>query len=64
MQAGMNAQGVEGPRFNPNFNPGVIDLDRIEGRVKKSLLRKVRKLVDEFPDQALMVIRGWMAQGG
>ncbi len=52
------------PRFDPGINPGVIDLDRIEGRVEKSLLRKVRKLVEDFPDQALIVIRGWMAQGG
>jgi hypothetical protein len=55
----MDAQGVE----NSRFNPSVLDLDRIEGRVGKSLVRKVRKLVEDFPDQALIVIRGWMAQG-
>ena len=60
MQAGMDTAAGEGARVNP----AVIDLDRIEGRVEKSLVRKVRKLVEDFPDQALMVIRGWMAQGG
>ncbi len=59
MSAVMDAQGVESSRFNPS----VLDLDRIGGRVKQSLVRKVRKLVEEFPDQALIVIRGWMAQG-
>ncbi len=64
MPAAMNTAAGESARVNPSFNPGVIDFDRIEGRVEKSLIRKVRKLVEDFPDQALMVIRGWMAQGG
>ncbi len=59
MPAVMDAERVEDLRFNPS----VLDLDHIEGRVKKSLVRKVRKLVEDFPDQALIVIRGWMAQG-
>ena len=60
MPAAVDVQGVE----NSRFNPSVLDLDRIEGRGGKSLVRKVRKLVEDFPDQALIVIRGWMAQGG
>ena len=60
MPAAVDVQGVE----NSRFNPSVLDLDRIEGRVGKSLVRKVRKLVEDFPDQALIVLRGWMAQGG
>ncbi len=59
MPAVMDVQGVE----NSRFNPSVLDLGRIEGRVEKSLIRKVRKLVEDFPDQALIVIRGWMALG-
>ncbi len=59
MPAVLDVQGVESSRFNPS----VLDLDRIEGRVEKSLVRKVRKLVEDFPDQALIVIRGWMALG-
>ncbi len=64
MPAVMDTAAGESARLNPNFNPGVIDLDRIEGRVEKSLVRKVRKLIEDFPDQALIVIRSWMAQGG
>ena len=62
MPAVMDVQGVE----NSRFHPSVLDLDRpgfTTGRAEKSLLRKVRKLVEDFPDQALTVIRGWMAQG-
>ena len=64
MPAVMNTAAGESARVNARFNPAVIDLDRIEGRVEKSLVRKVRKLVEDFPDQALIVIRSWMAQGG
>ena len=41
----------------------VIDVDCIEERVKKSLVHKVRKLVEDFPERALEVIRAWMAEG-
>ena len=34
----------------------------METRVEKSLVKKVRKLVEDFPDRALEVIRGWMAE--
>lgn len=64
MPAVMDSAAGESVRVNSRFNPAVIDLDRIEGRVEKSLVRKVRKLVEDFPDEALLVIRGWMAQGG
>lgn len=43
--------------------PTVIDFDRIENRVEKSLVRKVRKLVEDLPERALEVIRAWMAEG-
>ncbi len=48
---------------NGHFSPAILDFDRIEDRVEKSLLKKVQKLVEEFPERALEVIRGWMAEG-
>ncbi len=48
---------------NGRFSPAVLDFDRVEDRVEKSLLKKVQKLVEEFPERALEVIRGWMAEG-
>ncbi len=46
------------------FSPAILDLDRIHDRVEQSLVKKVQKLVEDFPERALEVIRGWMAEGG
>lgn len=48
---------------NGRFHPAILDLDQMEIRVEKSLVKKVRKLVEDFPDRALEVIRAWMAEG-
>ncbi len=40
-----------------------IDVDGVSGRLDRSLVNKVRKLVADHPDEALEVIRGWMAEG-
>ena len=61
MPAGMNAAAPAAGQGR--FAPTVIDFDRIEDRVEKSLVRKVRKLVEDFPERALEVIRAWMAEG-
>jgi flagellar biosynthesis/type III secretory pathway M-ring protein FliF/YscJ len=38
-----------------------LDVDAIESRVERSLAKKVCKLIDDFPERALDVVRGWMA---
>ena len=48
---------------NGRFHPAILDLDQMEIRVEKSLVKKVRKLIEDFPDRALEVIRAWMAEG-
>lgn len=65
MPAAMNpsATGADGTGEGIPFYPSQLDPVRIEGRLENSLLRKVRKLVDDFPDRALDIIRVWMAQG-
>ena len=40
----------------------MIDISRVEGRVKASSLRKVGEIVDKNPDEAVSVIRNWMYQ--
>jgi len=45
------------------FEPAILDFGDIENRIEKSLVRKVRKLVDDYPERALEVIRAWMAEG-
>ncbi len=51
------------PEPNGQFAPSVFDADRIEQKVKASLVRKVRKLVEDYPERTLEIIRGWMAEG-
>ena len=64
MPAVMNAANVVGRASGQGRSaPMVIDVDRIEERVEKSLVHKVRKLVEDFPERALEVIRAWMAEG-
>ena len=46
------------------FSPAILDSDRMHDRIEQSLVKKVRKLVEDFPERALEVIRGWMAKGG
>lgn len=40
----------------------LIDIDRVEGRVKASSVKKVGEIVDKHPSEALAIIRAWMYQ--
>ena len=40
----------------------LIDIDRVEGRVKASSIQKVGDIVDKNPDGALNIVRDWMYQ--
>ncbi len=40
----------------------LIDIDRIEGRVKASMVTRVGEIIDHHPDAALSIVRGWMYQ--
>ena len=40
----------------------MIDISRVEGRVKASSLRKVGEIVDKNPDEAISILRNWMYQ--
>ena len=40
----------------------LIDIDRVEGRIKASSMRKVGEIVEKHPEAALSIIRGWMYQ--
>lgn len=39
-----------------------LDVEAIESRVERSLVKKVRRLIDDFPERALDVVRGWIAE--
>jgi len=40
----------------------LIDIDRVEGRVKASSVKKVGEIVDKHPEEALSILRAWMYQ--
>lgn len=40
----------------------LIDIDRVEGRVKASSVKKVGEIVDKHPEEALAIVRSWMYQ--
>jgi flagellar M-ring protein FliF len=40
----------------------MIDISRVEGRVKASSLRKVGEIVDKHPEEAVTILRNWMYQ--
>ena len=67
MAAAMPVTADVAPAAGPRADDGsaaatAIDLDAIESRVERSLVKKVRKLIDDFPERSLDVIRGWMAE--
>ena len=47
---------------NNGDNDSMIDVQKVEGRVKASSLKKVEDIITAYPEEAVSVIRGWMAQ--
>lgn len=65
------APALSGPGGAPMVDDGIpeeeqfeelIDIDRVEGRVKASSVKKVGEIVDKHPDEALSILRNWMYQ--
>lgn len=42
----------------------MIDINRVEGRVRASSLRKVGEIVEKHPEEAVAIIRNWLYQEG
>ena len=54
---------IEGPEGGQEEEPEeLIDIDRVEGRVKSSSVKRVGEIVEKHPEEALSIIRGWMYQ--
>ncbi len=58
--AGVPAPSEMGPE-EEHFEE-LIDIDRVEGRVKASSVKKVGEIVDKHPEEALSILRAWMYQ--
>jgi len=59
-EAGVPARSEMGPE-EEHFEE-LIDIDRVEGRVKASSVNKVGEIVDKHPEEALSILRAWMFQ--
>lgn len=42
----------------------MISMDRIAGQVKASSVKKVEDIIDQYPNEAVNVLRSWMEQDG
>lgn len=40
----------------------MIDLNKVEGRVRASSIRKIGEIVEKHPDEAVAILRGWLHQ--
>ena len=39
-----------------------IDLNRVEGRVRESSVRKIGEIIQKHPEEAVTIIRNWLHQ--
>ena len=53
--------GADGDDEDEMFDE-LIDIDRVEGRVKASSVKKVGEIVEKHPDEALSIVRNWLYQ--
>ncbi len=42
----------------------LININGVEGKVKASTIKKVEEIIDNYPNEAISVIRSWMTQEG
>ena len=40
----------------------LIDVNKVEGQLHASSIRKVREIVEKHPDEAVTIIRNWLYQ--
>jgi len=57
-----SAPGEPGAEGEDMFDE-LIDIDRVEGRVKASSVKKVGEIIGKHPEEALAIVRSWMYQG-
>jgi flagellar M-ring protein FliF len=65
-EAALAAPALAAPEASPELTEEfeeLIDIERVEGRVKASTVRKVGEIVENHPEEALSIIRSWMYQG-
>jgi flagellar M-ring protein FliF len=56
----MNLEGVLG---EADDGGATVNISNVKGRVKESSVKKVTEIVDQYPEESLAVVRGWMSSG-
>ena len=59
---GPEAQVTEFGMEEEDEGEQLIDLNRVEGRVRASSVRKIGEIVDQHPEEAVSIIRSWLYQ--
>ncbi len=54
--------GLPPPPLPDAAADNLIDLERVEGQVRASSIKKVSELVDKHPDETIAIMRQWMYQ--
>lgn len=65
MGGGMQAMHGDAAEFmsgGGGDDDSMIDVQKVEGRVKASSLKKVEDIITAYPEETVSVLRGWMAQ--
>lgn len=44
-----------------NGDEATVDLEQVEGKVRESAVKKVKDIVEAYPEESVNVVRGWMA---
>lgn len=47
-------------RFEEDDEDDLINIDRVQGRIKSASFRKINEIVDQHPDEALAILRQWI----
>ena len=57
--------GGEAPMALPNHDGGndASDIEKIDGQVKASSLKKVANIVDSHPEESISILRSWLHEG-
>jgi flagellar M-ring protein FliF len=58
----MNGDASEFMMSGAGDDDSLIDVQKVEGRVKASSLKKVEDIILAYPEESVAVIRGWMTQ--
>ena len=65
ISAGNDMQQLSAPALNnalaeANQLEELIDIAKVEGRVKASSIRKISEIIDQHPEEAVNIIRSWL----